>query len=476
MRQVSHGGVPGRRPLTPRLMLPTLLGLVGLLVQTGNAVGQVTPNAALTTTRYDASSEAIANPERGFYHQPGDCNADDFAASTLAGYRTNEKITLVMCIFYLAEFKTSPISQAQLERFQRQAAAAREAGLKMIVRFAYTKSHAGDDAPLSRVQSHLDQLAPYLSSNADVIAVVQSGFVGAYGEGYYTQNFGNAGVISPQNWADRKAVVEKLLSIVPANRHVQVRTPAMKRRMYGTAAATAHDVTARRTVARVGHHNDCFLADATDQGTYHDTAVEYPYLAADTRYVPMGGETCGDSANPPRTDCPTALRELGMFHYSYLNRDWSPAVLATWSAGGCMPQVDRQLGYRLALDSVTTGREVTRGTNLPFRMTMMNEGWSSAMHHRPIRLVLRNTATQAVYKLPLWNTEHLGAGSLVHLSNQHLTIPSTTPAGTYELLLSLADPAPSLANRPEYAVRLANSGLWEPETGFNRLLRTLKVK
>lgn len=41
----------------------------------------------------------------------------------------------------------------------------------MIVRFAYTKSSGGDDVPLSRVQAHLDQFAPYLRSNSDVIAV-----------------------------------------------------------------------------------------------------------------------------------------------------------------------------------------------------------------------------------------------------------------------------------------------------------------
>ncbi len=92
-----------------------------------DAVGATTTNSA-TTTSYVAISAAIANPERGFYHHKGDCDKDDFVASTLAGYRTNENISLVMCIFYLAEFKTSPISQAQLERFQRQAATVREDG------------------------------------------------------------------------------------------------------------------------------------------------------------------------------------------------------------------------------------------------------------------------------------------------------------------------------------------------------------
>ena len=39
-------------------------------------------------------------------------------------------------------------------------------------------------------------------------------------------------------------------------------------------------------VARVSHHNDCFLASDVDWGTYTDVNVDYPYLAQDTTCVP----------------------------------------------------------------------------------------------------------------------------------------------------------------------------------------------
>jgi len=246
--------------------------------------------------------------------------------------------------------------------------------------------------------------------------------------------------------------------------------------MLGSAAATAADANAGNPVGRVGHHNDCFLASSTDAGTYNDPIAEYPYLAADTKYVPMGGETCGNAANPPRSDCPTALSQLSLFHYSYLNRDWSPAVLDRWIAGGCMAEVDRRLGYRFALESVTAATAVTRGTNLPFSMNVRNDGWSAAFNPRPVRLVLRNTTTGAVRELPLTSARNWFAGATYTSHHHALTIPATMQPGKYALLLSLPDPAPSLANRPEYAVRLANTGLWEPSTGLNRLLRTVEVR
>jgi Domain of unknown function (DUF4832)/Domain of unknown function (DUF4874) len=439
------------------------------------ATAKLPVGAGSITADYTESTETIANPERGFYHHPGDCDDHDFDVQTLAGYREeNEKVTLVMCLFYLREFKVLPISQGQLDRFDRQAEAVGAAGLKMIVRFAYTDSESGDDAPLSRVQEHLGQLAPYFTKHRDVIEVVQSGFVGAWGEGYYTQNFGNNGVVSEADWNNRKAVVDKLLSVVPADRMVQVRTPTMKRRMYGTVPVAAAAAYRGTPVARVGHHNDCFLASRTDSGTYQDPGVEYPYLAADTRYVAMGGETC--MPNPPRSDCPTALSEMGMFHYSYLNTDHKEAVLDGWARDGCLGQVAQRLGYRFTLLSSSLPTSVTRGTAMPAQISIKNTGWSAPFNPRPMRLVLRNTSTGAVHEVRTpYDPRHWQAGTTVAL-NQPITIPTTVPAGTYALLLNFPDPMRDLATRPEYAIQLANTGLWEPATGLNNLLHTIRVQ
>ncbi|QRO00674.1 DUF4832 domain-containing protein [Archangium violaceum] len=427
-----------------------------------------------TTTYYTASSATLANPERGFYHYTSDCDKTDFVASTLSGYRTNEKITQVFCIFYLSEFKNSPISQAQLDRFQRQANTVRAAGLKMIVRFAYTLSTAGDDVPLSRVTAHLDQLAPYLSAHSDVIAVVQTGLIGAWGEWYYTQNFGNAGSVSQTDWNNRKAVVDKLLSVLPATRMVQLRTPKFKRTMYGTSALSAAQAYNGTAVARIGHHNDCFLASPDDWGTFENTTVEYPYLSAETNYLAMGGETC--NFNPPRSDCATALNELASFHYSYLNADYELTVLNGWTNGGCRPEIDRRLGYRFTLVSATFPGTVSRGAAMPVNIQLKNEGWAAPFNPRSVQLVLRNTSSGATYRLPLSaDPRQWAAGSTVTI-NQGVTLPATLPAGSYALLLNLPDPAPSLSTRPEYAIQLANQNVWEASTGFNDLQRTVTVQ
>lgn len=466
---------PVRRPALLKGL--TVMGLLGtLLVGASPVSAQVARMDGESGTRaasvsYPQTTDSFANPERGFYHHTDSCDQNDFNAATLRSYRTNEGISLVMCVFYLADFKNSAISQTALDRLQRQFNAVRSAGLKTIVRFAYTDSADGVDAPKDRVLAHLDQLAPYLQTNSDVINVVQAGFVGAWGEGYYTKNFGDAGNVTTADWANRKAVVDKTLSVLPSTRMVQLRTPKYKRTMYGTTPLPAGQAYNGSSSARLGHHNDCFLASADDYGTYENPAVEYPYLAAETTYLAMGGETCG--VNAPRTSCPTALSELKMFHWSYINTDYEPNVISGWRSGGCLPEITRNLGYRFALQNGTFPSTASRGGSLPVNLTVKNDGFAAPFNPRGLELVLRNTATSQVYRVPMTGNPRTWAAGTTTTIDRNVTLPANLPAGDYSLLLNLPDP--QLSQRAEYSIRLANQGTWEASTGYNNLLHTVTV-
>jgi hypothetical protein len=211
--------------------------------------------------------------------------------------------------------------------------------------------------------------------------------------------------------------------------------------------------------------------DSNTTAKYTLEGVEYPYLAADTTYVAMGGETCG--ANPPRSSCPTATAEMAKFHWTYLNTDYEPNVIAGFSSGGCLTDITRRLGYRFALLTGSYPATATRGGTLPISFTVRNDGWSAPINPRGAELVLRNTSTSAVYRLRLTaDPRRWAAGSTTTVS-QTLTVPASVPAGAYRLLLNLPDP--QLSGRPEYSIRLADQGTWEASTGFNNLLATVTV-
>lgn len=171
---------------------------------------------------YKASNEIIVNPERGFYKATS-CEMGTSGAlsvSTLKNYRANG-YSLIFRYFYLENFRDKALTDEALQFFDKDMAAMREAGVKCVLRFAYTSLETEPDAPLSIIQTHIDQLKPYLAKNADVIAVWQAGFIGSWGEWYYTTNNLN----TP---SARKAVLDKLLEALPEGRVVQVRTPQYK--------------------------------------------------------------------------------------------------------------------------------------------------------------------------------------------------------------------------------------------------------
>lgn len=470
-----------------------------------------------------ASDDPILNPERGFYRHPTECNLPGFY-DQLGTYRNEdnpgESYSLVICIYYLPkEPSSSEAFQNALLDLQAKAAAVRAAGLKMILRFAYTDKEAGDDVPLDTVEEHIDALASTLQNHSDVIAVVQSGFVGAWGEGAYSDYFGDAG---SEDWDSRERVIEKLLEVVPSNRIVQVRRPEWKRIWYGenpVSEEAAHEDT---PLARVGHHNDCFLRNELDAGTYEEPNVEKPYLEGDTTYVPMGGETC-PPPNPPRSECGDgnldvhrdpasgdlndlgqfvntdlstegggdALEELKRFHYSYLNLDWSPAVLNTWDSE-CMETVKNSLGYRLSLvssDVPDSFYNVDQGVvDITVQIRIQNTGWAAPFNPRPVYIVFRNTVSNEEFKLPFdedlrqW-VPGTGEGNDKNLFtlSKRFQFKDTSTQGShqddaYKLFLSFPDPL--LEDEPEYySIRLANvdsngRSLWDPSTGYNDLLRT----
>jgi hypothetical protein len=392
--------------------------------------------------------------------------------SQLTNFRTSANQSLVMCAFLLSDSINTPLSQAKLDLLQRQFDTTRAAGVKMVLRFAYNYTSNAVDAPLSMMMTHMDQLKPVLERNKDVIAVVQAGFIGSWGEWGNSTNYGT-GTLTSQQWADRQTILNKLLDLTPANRMVQVRTPDFKYKLVGTTALTASEAFNGSAKARVGHHNDCFLASSNDWGTYNNTSVDYPYLTSETNYLPMGGETC--NLSQPRSDCPTAVAEMSRFHWSYLNNGFLASVLSNWRSQGCYEQVNQKLGYRFVLKDATFSNSGKPGGGFAVNINLVNDGYAAMFNSRPVELVLRNDASGALTRVALSaDPRRWLPGQTINI-NQTVALPAGMASGNYSVLLNLPDAAASLSGRPEYAVQLANNNTWEASTGMNKLNQTVAI-
>lgn len=391
-----------------------------------------------------AGSESCAwvNPERGFFQPTSlrNLGAGTLEAAAAAG------LSLIYGQVLLPEYTDQPIDDALLADVDAGFALAREHGFKVVPRFHYSNDMDEPDADLERVLGHIDQIAPLLAAHADVILTLQAGFIGAWGEWHSSQN----GLDAPE---PRKQILDALLAALPAIRTVSVRRPSFKQEAYAGPLTldTAHDGGA---LARVGHINDCFLASDSDFGTY-DTPAEKDYGVADSAFVPVGGETC--AVNPPRSECPSALAELALHHWTYLNIGYNTKVLDSWREGGCFDEIACRLGYRLAVRELKWAAKAAPGGTLPVSLTLFNDGFAAPVNARPLLLVLDGPAR---IELPVADVDVRrwlpGADSTACVD---ALLPADLPPGSYRLGLRLPDAAPALADDPRQAIRLVN-GEW----------------
>jgi len=417
---------------------------------------------------YAVSNDVFANPERGFMHT-WQVNSEG-AAMTAASLNNlkKENVSLILRLYYLEKFKTTALSQAELDLIKTDFTRLRESGLKCVLRFAYTDAQDGSDASVVVISGHLDQLKPILEENKDVIAFVQAGFVGAWGEWYYTTN-------QLTTAANKKIILDKLLETFPKEVKIQVRTPKIKQDYVATTTAMDASVGyGNSNTARLGFHNDCFMASVDDYGTYINVTAEKTYISNEALFVPTGGETCPPT-DVPVASCSIAEKEMTMLKWTYLNLDYYGPVLQEWRNNNCFTDFERKLGYRLALATSSVKKEAALNGTLEFNALINNSGFAPVYNPKNAYLILRSTSSGTVYKKKLSFDVRKVVPKVSFEIKESVSL-SEIPAGTYELLLKIEDSSTKLSERPEYAIRLANTGLWEAATGFNKLSQTVIIK
>ena len=404
------------------------------------------------------SGSDYINPERGFYTGYNLLEGRDASSIRTKGF------TLALSVVNLEDYRSRSLDWDLMQKLRAGFAQARAAGIKLILRFTYNEGYE-PDASKSRILGHINQLAPVLQENADVIAVVQGGFIGAWGEWHSSTN-GLDKSTSAQN-----EIIAALLKAVPWNRSVQLRTPMVKN-AYRSGATSASEAYTGSSRSRLGHHNDCFLASTSDFGTYASPVSTWKaYVAADTLYTPMGGETC--VVNEPRTSCDVAEDELEKHHWTYLNRLYKKDVIDGWIEDGCDSDIRRRLGYRFVATRVAHSERVAPGGVLELELDIRNKGYAAPMNPRPVDVVLFKGSTRHVARLT-YDARRLGPGQKTTWTAR-LRIPANLATGTWSLALRLPDAHSSLAGDPRYAIRLANSGLWSSTTGDNLLSTAVKI-
>ncbi len=443
--------------------------------------------AAVITYQPDDAT-IFPNPERGFTEE---FNRIVTATSPTIIKNRNESwfdqtselrksMRLIVVLYNFNNFKTADLPDEILQGFDDDMQVLRDKGWKCVLRFAYTERESDIvDATPDWVERHLAQLKPHLEKNKDVIYVLEAGFVGVWGEWYYTKNYGNESQHMNDN---RRRVVDALMANTPQDMFIVFRYPMLKNEYFGdTDPLTSEEAFTGSVRARWGHHNDAFLNTWGDMGTYassnkSDDPKMRQFISDETLYLPNGGETnIEESANAEKlATYEKTISACSTYHWTFCGSSYAQAATGKWRKEGTFDEMNRRLGYRYQLRESQISDSVAPAGKCNVTLLIRNNGFAPLYNRRVAYLVLKNADSQ--YLLPLQSDPRrwLPNGTTA-VVNEQLSVPADIPVGEYDLYLYMPDVHPSVASNPRYAIRFANIDVWDETTGMNNLNTKITV-
>jgi len=441
------------------------------------------------TLYYEENLDYFPNPERGWLSQKYFESTYPETIENLRGLQTmreaDNHVTLVLHSYYMMDYLESDIPQAYLDRMQQNFDILRQAGYKAVLRFSYNHNENSDaktwDAAPEWAFRHIKQIAPVLEANKDVILCIQAGFIGVWGEWYYTYHY-KMNPTTDEHYKPRFQVVDTILKYYPQEKQIALRTPKFKMRYLKMAglpetALTVTEAYQNTPRARLGAHNDAYVSSSNDWGTFNGT-TDRNFWKEDTKYVYYGGESCGNGTEAKGVN---ALKTSEEYHLCYLNQSYYGPVISRWkkeypegSTDSYYNQIQRRMGYRFVLVKAYPSQNVKAGSGYSIQLTMRNDGFASLHSPRAVELVLinkNNASEKYVFPQTTLDPRCWEPGDL------SISLQATLPAslkGTYNVYLNLPDPAVTLHDNPLYSIRLANKNMWDETTGYN-LLTTIEL-
>lgn len=464
--------------------------LLGADVFGGQAYAESFSSEGLSATQIQTqeTTEKLSNPERGFYNILSISCTDEALGDGASLRNTAMRIQAsgIMLIEFQINLKAfvgngkpdsdpdatvdRAISAQGLAQIRQAFSILRESGLKAVTRVVYDSDGVANPEPaFPMLMQHIEQLSPIFHENEDVIYVVEAGFIGMYGEWHSTKY--------PE--ADyRIQVVNALLDAVPQSRAVNLRTPNFYRMCVGQGPIDESIGFNGSDAARVGQHNDAFLASETDMGTYPSgkREQELAWLNSHTKYTPFGGEACAVSTY---NDLNNAIREIKLTHCQYLNETYNVAVKDKWKATVYQGEneayqgqtgykyIEDHLGYRFVLREASMETQPVQGSAWNLRIAVENTGFGNLCNDREADLILEKDGKY--YQAQIDTDPRKWWSGETQIMELTFSLPSDIEPGEWNAYLKLPDASPSLTEDTRYAIRFANADVWDGDLGANYL-------
>ncbi len=368
----------------------------------------------------------------------------------------------------------------------------RDNGCMVALRFRYDANGKDNPEPASfeQVLHHIQQIkdSGLLEKYSDIIAYVESGFVGKWGEqhgGKYT---------SVQYKAQ---VLEAMLQAVPAPIPVTVRTPDIFAEWAGikrselnntelidslTESQYTSDIQANKD--RIGLYDDGYMGSDSDLGTYANREIETDWLHNQTYTSYFGGEFSGNLSWAQKYDTylpENAVPEMYKTHLSYINSNiYQLYKDYTFSAEYDVDGVDNSayygqtvhqfirdhIGYRFVLRNSELTAETVQGGEVQVNFEVENTGFAGVIPSVHSYVILEKDGVYTLAESDIdcrdWKSCTKSAETL------DIKIPDNLPSGEWNVYfkLNMGTEADTM-NMNSRSIRFANNDIWNGALGAN---------
>ncbi len=345
-------------------------------------------------------------------------------------------------------------------------------------RFIYNFGPIGptaQDAPISVISNHIDQLAPIVLQYKDIIFALEAGFIGTWGEWHDSTN-GN------DTASAQATVLNKEYSYFGGLFPILVRYP-------GDLIQFAGGLT---PPSGFGMHDDYYASDSDDGGTWdlcvttagwcfsnEYSVTQFQTFAQQVSATSMFAGEFGALYSTLQT-CDALDAYSHTYNVQSISLNPYPADIGTELQNeGCALSFYNKVGTRIELENAQVIGDPTANGQLYFALTLENTGYGRVIRPRPVTVLLLS-GTSVVAQFPLstatmdLTTLAASASPVSQTFETTLTLPSSFPSGqTIQAVLFAPDPAPSLTSQPAYALPLNSidnnsNPVFDSTTGYNQ--------
>lgn len=354
----------------------------------------------------------------------------------------------------------------------------RKNGCMVALRFRYDAN--GKDKPepatFDKVLDHIRQIkdSGILEDYKDIIAYVESGFVGKWGEqhgGKYT------------SVEDKAKILDAMLDCVPSPIPVTVRTPDIFAKWVGIERKDLADYQSSGEELRVGLYNDGYMGSDSDLGTFSNRPIEIEWLSGQTLTSYYGGEFSGnlDWAKKYDTYLPeNAIPEMYKTHLSYINGnifqlykdytfgsqyDVDGADNSAYYGQNVFQFIRDHLGYRFVLRKSELSETVEQGGTLALDFSVENTGFANIIPETKTEIILEQNGNFIRTPVAVNSNEWYSCTTSDELLE--LNLPDSLPTGDWNAYLKISFGNNSTDQLNLRSVQFANDEIWNASLGAN---------